>query len=695
MSEKIKWDEDVKWDAPSATPEAPPTQKPEFWDLFRKELLTSMPARFVRGAVVDPALGLAQLATGGQVAPINRAIDIVAQETKPEGMDIAGFAGSVLSPANKLALAARGGTVGQRVAAAAGTGAAQGAIQPVQGAEKGFVEPKAGQIAVGAALGPAFEGLLSLSNKVYQVGSNVLTQRGKQQAMQDYLNKLAGPEREKAIEYLKDAREIVSGSRPTAAEVLSDIPTTAELISLQKKISGEMGGPLSSFAKREADQAQARLAAINDIAGTPEQKAAITARRNRETGRMREEALNQTDVAGTIVGKLEREISDRVASMQSAMQQQGKAATEAARQENLAATFTPVPGFPRFPGRYTFMAERAPEYKQTAEAFGDIVRQRKRETSFLQMQKESLEQNGFFPLRADDLAKQLETASRGTNNDMAKSIFSDFADRIRAKADDNGVLSSRDVYENVRKDLNRQIQAFLEKDGKTPFQGGLPEQAAKTAANIKKYIDTAFDKSSDGLWSQYLSSYSKYSQKLDRMRIGEELSTRLNTPLNVESAGNFANAVANAAQTVKRAGTDIPRYERLEQVMTPTEMSTINSVLSDLKRKARAEELAKGAGAAPEVSEKAKLPQFLSATVTVFNNMLDALQRGNKAEFNKKVSELMLDPPKLAQFMTTQIPQGRVKELVSSMTKGMDEPTKRAFIQSFVVKPVAGALGSD
>lgn len=635
------------------------TQKPEFWDLFRKELLTSMPARFVRGAVVDPALGLAQLVTGGQVSPINRAVDVVARETKPEGFDIAGLAGSILSPANKLALAAGGG----RAVQAASTGALQGAIQPVESADKGFVEAKATQVAVGAALGPAFESLLALSNKVYQTGRGILTTAGKQQAMQDYLNKLAGPDREKAIEYLRDARELVSGSRPTAAEVLSDVPTTAELIALQKKISGEMGGPLSSFAKREAEQAQARLAAINNIAGTPEQRTAIKTRRDRETGRLREEALNQTDVAGTIVGKLEREISDRFNSI--------AAAEQTAGMKTLAGD---IPG---------------------ARAYKDVAAQKRAEAKFKTLQKESLEQNGFFPLRADDLVSQLESAARGTQNDMAKAIFSDFAERIRSKADANGVLSSRDVYENVRKDLNRQIQAFLEKDGKTPLQGGLPEQAAKAAGNIKKFIDAAFDKSSDGLWSQYLSSYGKYSQKLDRMRIGEELSTRLNTALDAESAGNFARAVENAAQTVKRAGTDIPRYQRLEQVMTPTEMSTINSVLSDLKRKARADELAKGAGAAPEVAEKARLPQFLSATVTVFNNMLDALQRGNKAEFNKKLSELMLDPPKLAQFMTTQIPQGKVNEVVSSMTKGMDEQTKRAFVQSFAVKPVVGAIGTD
>lgn len=661
-------------------------EKPSVMDLFRKELLTSPPARFVRGAVVDPALGLAQLATGGQNQMINRAVDVVAQETKPEGMDVAGFAGAVLSPFNKLALAARGASMAPRVMAAAGTGAAQGAIQPVQGADKGFAETKATQVATGAVLGPAFEGLVRLSGKVYQTGRGVLTENGKRQAIQEQLNSLAGPDREKAIELLRDAKELVTGSRPTAAEVLSDIPTTAELIALQKKISGEMGGPLSSFARRDAEQAQARLDAINKIAGTPEQRSALAARRDRETGRMREAALSQSDVAGTVVGRLEKEISDRFNSIAAAEQTSGMVGLAARQQGATAAAGRPG---------WLTAGDLAAEARQRAGAYKDIAAQKRAEAQMKMLQKESLEQNGFFPLRADELASQLESASRGTNNDMAKEIFNDFASRIRSKADANGVVSSRDIYENVRKDLNRQIQAYLEKSGKAPLQGGLPEQAAKAAGNIKKFVDAAFDKSSDGLWSKYLSTYSQYSQKIDRMRIGEELSTRLNTALDAESAGNFARAVENAAQTVKRAGTDIPRYQRLEQVMSPTEMSTINGVLSDLRRKARTEQLSRGAGAVPEVSEKARLPQFLSATVTVFNNMLDALQRGNKAEYNKFVSTLMLDPPKLAQFMTTQIPQGRLNELVKAMTKGMDEGTKRAFIQSFAVKPVTGAMGEE
>jgi hypothetical protein len=672
-----------------ATPQAqqPQAEPANRWDrpmsqIIQEEALKSMPARLIRGAVVEPILGAAQLATGGQSQTINRAVDVVAQATKPEGFDVAGTVGMVVSPLNKLLSIAKGG----RLAQASGTGALQGAVSTVEGANEGdFALQKGLQVGLGTVFGPAVEGLVALSAKVYKAGSG-LTQRGRQQALQEYLNGLAGPERQSVITALQDAKELVTGSRPTAAEALSDIPSAAELIALQQKTASQLGGPKGAFATREAQQAQARLDAINKIAGTPEQQAAVKARRDAETGRLRETALQQTDVAGSIIGRLEKDISDKFNSVAAAEQTAGMIGLASRTKQAVAAQ-----------GRPGFLTagDIAEEARKTSMSYKDIAAQKRSEAQMKMFQKDSLEQNGFFPLRADDLVARLEAASRGTQNDMAKEIFSEFASRIRSKADENGILSSRDVYENIRKDLNRNIIAYLDKSGKKPMQGGLSEQEAKAAGSIKKFIDAAFDKSSDGLWSKYLDSYSKYSQKIDRMRVGEALASKLRTSLDEETAGVFANAVDNAAQTIKRAGTDIPRYQRLNQLLTPTEVSTVNSVRADLERKARTAALAKQSGAAPEVQEKARLPQFLSATATIFNNTLDALQRGNKAEFNRRITELMLDPPKLAEFMTTQIPKSKIQEVTSALTAGMDDRTRRAFFQAFSVRPLTELIGDQ
>lgn len=694
------------FDPSSAAPEramqpaAAPVQAPvNPWErptgqIITEELLRSMPARLLRGAFVDPALGAAQLVTGGQVPAINRAIDVVSQATQPEGMDIAGLAGAVLSPFNRLVA----GFQGRPVATATAVGAQQGLLQPVERAGEmaggDFATTKALQAAVGGILGGSFEIGVKAIDKL-AVATRGLTGKGKERAVQEYLNQLAGPERDAVIKALQDSKELVTGSRPTAAEALADIPSAAELIALQQKVKGQFEGPLSAFAIREAEQQAAREKAITQIAGTPEQRKALLTRRDRETARMREDALKQTDIAGDIIGKLEREISQKAASLTSALQQKGKAETEAAVQQTLANTFTPVPGFPRFPGRYTEMAERVPEYKETGAAFGDIVSQRKREIEFLKLQKESLEQNGFYPLRAQDLIDRMESAAKGTTNDVVKQILRDTADKIRSKADANGIVSSRDMYENVRKELNRDIVAALSKVGKAPLQGGLQKQEAEVAGNIKKFIDASFDKSSDGLWSKYLDTYASYSRKVDRMRVGQELADSLKTTLNAENAGNFVSAVDNAVRTITRAGTDIPRYQRLNQIMSPAEMSTINSVRADLLRRAKAAERAKGAGEAPQVQDEAKAPGLLLRSVTVMNEALDALQRGNKAEFNRKITTLMLNPVEMAEFMTKEIPPAKMNELVKAMVAGMDDPTRRAFRSAFVVPSIAQTVGEQ
>lgn len=685
------------FDPSSAAPEramqpaAAPVQAPvNQWErptghIIAEELLKSMPTRLFRGAFIDPALGAAQLVTGGKVPAINRAIDVVSQATQPEGMDIAGLAGAVLSPFNRLVA----GFQGRPVATATAVGAQQGLLQPVERAGEmaggDFATTKALQAAVGGILGGSFEIGVKAIDKL-AVATRGLTGKGKERAVQEYLNQLAGPERDAVIKALQDSKELVTGSRPTAAEALADIPSAAELIALQQKVKGQFEGPLSAFAIREAEQQAAREKAITQIAGTPEQRKALLTRRDRETARMREDALKQTDIAGDIIGKLEREISDKFNSIAAAEQTAGAVNLAATRQAATAATGRPG---------WLTAGDVAAEAKQASTAYKDVAAQRRAEVQLKQLQKESLEQNGFYPLRAQDLIDRMESAAKGTTNDVVKQILRDTADKIRSKADANGIVSSRDMYENVRKELNRDIVAALSKVGKAPLQGGLQKQEAEVAGNIKKFIDAAFDKSSDGLWSKYLDTYASYSRKVDRMRVGQELADSLKTTLNAENAGNFVSAVDNAVRTITRAGTDIPRYQRLNQIMSPAEMSTINSVRADLLRRAKAAERAKGAGEAPAIQDEAKAPGLLLRSVTVMNEALDALQRGNKAEFNRKITTLMLNPVEMAEFMTKEIPPAKMNELVKAMVAGMDDPTRRAFRSAFVVPSIAQTVGEQ
>lgn len=589
------------------------------------------------------------------------------------GFDVSRLAGNVINPANLVAA-----TRGPALVRAATTGALAGSMQPVYTKDEDYWSSKATQAGLGAALGPLTElGVAGVGKLAVAVKS--LTPSGREQAMKKYVESLAGSDKQAVIKALQDAKELVSGSRPTVAEALSDIPSAVELLAAQSKLSGKQG-IAGKFTERAAEQQAARVRALQGVAGTEAERAAVATERGAVTGGMREEALNQANVAGPIFTKLEKEISDGFNSLAAAEQTTGMVGLAARTQQSTAVQGKP--GWLTAGDLASDASKRAAAYSQKANTL-------RKDVQLKQYQLNSLETNGFFPLRASDLTNSIDSAIKGTTSDMSKAVLQGVKEKILSKADDNGILNSRDLYENVRKTLNQDIAKYLGQ-GEQFAQGGIPEQAAKAASNVKKFIDASLDKSSDGLWSKYLNSYSDYSNKLNRMEIGDYLVKRLQTPLDKERAGVFATAVENAAGTIKKS-TGIPRYEKLDQVLTPKEVGTVNSVLADLSRKTKADQLAAKVGkldtGLPDVS--GNVPGLLSRTITLTKEALSLLQQGNQQKFNSKLAELMMEPAAMAQLMTSGVDKGRISTLVSSMFKYMDEPTKAAFIQSFTVPSVS------
>lgn len=658
-------------------------------------------ARTIKGAVVDPALAVNQLlaSTGLFGSDIKKGatqlvtdVEKATQEGRARigstGFDPYQLLGNVVSPVNRLVGATQAPLAGQglmtNIARSGGTGAALSALQPVNAPVEQFGERKLEQMATGFVLGPVVEGGVKAIGGLLTTLKG-LTPTGRQEFMQKQLNELAGPERTKVIEALQDAKEIVSGSRPTAAQAISDIPSAIELAAAQRKLAAKpkvAGG----FEERLVEQQAARARELQTIAGTEAQKTALIAERTGVTTPMRETALEQANVAGPLFTKLEKEISDKFNSLAAAEQTSGMTGLAATIQQSLASKGKP--GWLSAGDIASEAAERAKSYKELA---GTL----RGEAQLKQFQLKSLEQNGFFPLRASDLTDQLDKAIRGTVSDQSKAVLQGIREKVISKADENGLLNSRDVYENIRKPSNQDIAKWLGL-GEQFATGGIPQQAASALRSAKKFIDASLDKSSEGLWSKYLTSYTDYSKKLNRMEIGDYLSKSLQTPLGKETAGEFATAVENAAGTIKKS-TGIPRFEKLSDVLTPKEVSSVNNVLADLKRDAKAKELARKVGAldigGPDVAKEA--PQLLNRTFTLMKAAVEHLQRGNADAYNRQMAELMMNPGALAQFMTVGIPKGRTSDFVSSMMKLMDAPTRAAFIQSFTVPSAAKEVGNQ
>jgi hypothetical protein len=637
-------------------------------------------ARTVKGAVVDPALAVNQIlaqvfpesvkkAATQNVVNVEQAVQQGRARIGSTGFDPYQLLGNVISPTNKLVGFTQAPLTAGGLLSAGGTGAALSALQPVVAPSEEFAGKKLEQIGTGFVLGPVIQGGVSAISSLAGLFKN-LTPTGRQEYMQKQLNELAGPERTRVIESLKDAKELVSGSRPTVAQALSDIPSSVELIAAERKLATQPK-VVAKFADRAAEQQAARVRALQNVSGTEADRLAMATERTDVTSPMREMALQQANVAGPIYTRLEREIADKFNSI--------AAAEQTAGMTGLVSTKS--------------TGDIASQAKTQAGLYKELAGNLRKDVQLKQFQINSLEQNGFFPLRASDITDQLDSAIKGTISDQSKAVLQGIRDKVISKADENGMLNSRDVYENIRKPSNQDIAKWLGLSDQYA-SAGIPAQAAKALGNAKKFIDASLNKSSEGLWSKYLTSYTDYSNKLNRMEIGDYLVNKLQSPMGKEEAGAFASAVENATATIKKS-TGIPRFDKLSDVLSAPEIGAVNNVLADLKRSSKADELAKKVGAVEigGANVAKEIPPLLSRTVSIARSAIEHLQRGNTSAYNQQMAELMLNPGALAQFMSAGVPKGRLNDLVSSMMKLMDEPTKKAFIQSFTVPAVANEQG--
>jgi hypothetical protein len=637
-------------------------------------------ARTVKGAVVDPALAVNQIlaqvfpesvkkAATQNVVNVEQAVQQGRARIGSTGFDPYQLLGNVISPTNKLVGFTQAPLTAGGLLSAGGTGVALSALQPVVAPSEEFAGKKLEQMGTGFVLGPVIQGGVSAISSLAGLFKN-LTPTGRQEYMQKQLNELAGPERTRVIESLKDAKELVSGSRPTAAQALSDIPSSVELIAAERKLATQPK-VVAKFADRAAEQQAARVRALQNVSGTEADRLAMATERTDVTSPMREMALQQANVAGPIYTRLEREIADKFNSIAEAEQTAGMT--------GLVSTKS--------------TGDIASQAKTQAGLYKELAGNLRKDVQLKQFQINSLEQNGFFPLRASDIIDQLDSAIKGTVSDQSKAVLQGTKDKILSKVDENGLLNSRDVYENIRKPSNQDIAKWLGLSDQYA-SAGIPAQAAKALGNTKKFIDASLNKSSEGLWSKYLTSYTDYSNKLNRMEIGDYLVNKLQSPMGKEDAGAFASAVENATATIKKS-TGIPRFDKLSDVLSAPEIGAVNNVLADLKRSAKADELAKKVGAVEigGANVAKEIPPLLSRTVSIARSAIEHLQRGNASAYNEQMAQLMMNPGALAQFMSVGIPKGRLNDLVSSMMKLMDEPTKNAFIQSFTVPAMANEQG--
>jgi hypothetical protein len=265
------------------------------------------------------------------------------------------------------------------------------------------------------------------------------------------------------------------------------------------------------------------------------------------------------------------------------------------------------------------------------------------------------------------------------------------ADKLRSLTDENGVIDSRDLY-NVRKEIADDISSYLtSKTGNASFT----TEATNVEKALKKQLDKAITKASGSdTWEKYLSNYAQYSKKIDAMRVGQELKERLGagTLGDAEKAGSFVNAIIKEAGTLKRA-TGAPRYNTMEDVLDTGQIESINRVRADLSRSKKAEALAKQIQMEnPELLAGAeKAPQLLSTSITVFKKVMDRLQRGSQVEFDKAMTELMLNPKQLGLFIES-LPKKDAPQVATALYRRSNRRDRLALEALFGIGPQTRGL---
>lgn len=185
-------------------------------------------------------------------------------------------------------------------------------------------------------------------------------------------------------------------------------------------------------------------------------------------------------------------------------------------------------------------------------------------------------------------------------------------------------------------------------------------------------------------------AFAKASQPINQMEIGQFLEQRLGTALgDKERAGAFATAVQEAASTIKKASGQAAG-KTLDDVLTPKQTATVNNILADVSRRAKAEELSGRANIGSLAQDTAELPNLLNRYATITNVVLKAIKKDSNAEINKIAAEMMLDPRQLAAFIEG-VPKSKSKEVTTAMLKRLTPENRELFARYLTIQGVISA----
>lgn len=710
------------------TPTAPPkaawesasvVHEPTLIDRIGRQVgLTARNA--VEGVTAIPALGADLIGAGLNLGI--RGVNHVAGTTIPEFPSQSGLIDKGLTaaglpeengPLERIVGAGTRGIAGAGGNMLLGAGAAPGIVKdvlmtrPDVQAQAGGVGGLASATAKEAGLGSVAQMMAGLIGGVaapaaWSVARGIpslakgFTEAGQRSTAGGVLNTAAASPAD-SLAALADTSDIVPGSARTLAQVTRD----PGLASLERALMAKPEG--AAISQRYAQQNAARIAELDDLAGSDATLAFAKDARSTITTPQRLAALENANLGTSKTAELEAAIRQKQSATVQALQDAGRYKTFAAQQENLAqgggvrianaqgaapgqpvnspelnvgynggtsrspSAYSAAP-MPRVPPRYTENAQRVPEGQSAANTADAIVAQRKGEKSFLEYQLDSLKKDGYSPLNINQLTDGLQATATTPGlraSTVVQKTLADVRSKLEGLADANGNIDARDLY-TVRKELGNTISVHAKDSGNWDKQ-----LTAGLEKGIQNSIDGAITKAGAGdLWGRYLQDYRTASRPVNQIETlqglrdkvlgtGEDLlGNRQILPGKFQQAMDSIDEVAAKATGFDKA--------TAESILTPQQRTRLDSLRQDLSGEAYAK-----AGGKVSGSNTVQLANYSTANIIgnivggrgtadpITRNLargLDWLNKYNDRDIDHLLIEAAKDPALAGTLMKSASP---------------------------------------
>jgi hypothetical protein len=415
-----------------------------------------------------------------------------------------GFRTGIAPAAGRASLtgAQRGIDLGLRAGGGAVTGAASAGLVNPEDIETGAL--------VGAAVPVVAAPVAKGAAKFLGWGKDVVTGRAADVRVGEIMREALGDKLIPATEALARARPGI-----TAVQALKEAGITSDPFMALGKMAENIDTKSAYRLLREAQEGgmQNELAAmVGGATQTGAREAQVGAKNalTAQTMPMKDIELQAANQANQTLSQLGPRAAQKEASMVSALQGQGRAATDAAQAGVRAETG--APGF-------LTQGTRAAESGVLAGEMGAIKAQRQAERDFIQNQIGSLESHGLKPLDVTPIINTIDSKLADPNLfgqtqllRVLQGLKDDFTGAVAANG---GVADARALYSIRKAGINQKIDEMF----------GSMDPAAKqrltadVLSSIKNPIDKAITEAGGTGWNRYLQTFETGMHGIDQQKL--------------------------------------------------------------------------------------------------------------------------------------------------------------------------------